>query len=316
MSVSVQIVTYNSENEIIPCLISVVQQTVSVSDIIVIDNASVDSTRALIQQYFPRVTLVGNETNVGFAAAHNQAIKMSQTDFVLVLNPDVVLEPNYLSVLLTEMEKDERIGSITGKLLRNNGHTIDSTGLLMKRNRQVVDRGSGEPADTISQREEVFGGTGAATLYRRKMIEDISLEGEFFDEDFFAYKEDVDVAWRSRLLGWTAVYTSEARGYHKRGWKQGERKKIPLFVRRHSYINRYFMLLKNEEWRSIIPDLGPFLLYEILSLGYFMLCEPRVLYAWKDFCKKYKKMIQKRRAIQAKKVTKARQLPNINYMAW
>lgn len=194
-----------------------------------VDNASSDDTLEKVRSFIKEVhdvqiQLVENKTNSGFASAHNQAIRLTDTDFVLVLNPDVFLEPNYIICLIQVMEQKLELGSITGKLvLQNNPGIIDSTGLVVNRIWRAFDRGAGESVNLWMDSAEVFGVSGAAAMYSRKMIDDISTKGEFFDEDFFAYKEDVDVAWRAGLLGWKAFYCADAVGLHKRGWKKGGR---------------------------------------------------------------------------------------------
>ncbi len=96
----------------------------------------------------------------------------------------------------------------------------------------------------------MFGATAAAALYRRAMIDDISLDGEFFDSDFFVYREDADVAWRAQLMGWKCLYAPYARGYHVRKVLPGNRRALPPEINMHSVKNRFLMRIKN-----ISPDL-------------------------------------------------------------
>lgn len=111
-----------------------------------------------------QIQLVENKTNSGFALAHNQAIRLTDTDFVLVLNPDVFLEPNYLICLIQVMEQKLELGSITGKLVLQNNHgIIDSTGLVVNRIWRAFDRGAGESVNLWMDSAEVFGVLGAAS---------------------------------------------------------------------------------------------------------------------------------------------------------
>lgn len=307
-SVTVQIVTYNSANDIAECLEGVRQQSYPIKEIIVIDNASKDGTVERVQAYMEQthasnIHLVANPTNTGFAPAHNQGICMTQSDYVLVLNPDVQLGTEYVERLVGVMEQRPEVGSATGLLiLKSSPDTVDSTGLLMNGIWRAVDRGAGEPASRWRESGEVFGVSGAAAMYRRKMIDELSMDGEFFDADFFAYKEDVDVAWRANLLGWKAYYCAEAIATHERGWKKGSRHTQPLFIRRYSYINRYKMIYKNlsgARWMKHLPKL---LAYELASNGYMLLREPKVLGAWKDFFDKMPDLKKKRREIQRRRL--------------
>ncbi|AOZ93313.1 glycosyltransferase family 2 protein [Paenibacillus crassostreae] len=305
-TVSVHIVTYNSAEDISTCLIALNSQSYPIQQVIVVDNASSDDTvqqvKSYSQQQNESIEIVENKVNVGFAPAHNQAIQISSTDFVLVLNPDVKLHPNYIKLLIVQMKKQSDIGSATGKLLlSSNLELVDSTGLIMTKHCRAFDRGIGEPSSQWNESGEVFGVSGAAALYSRRMIESISIHGEFFDSDFFAYKEDVDVAWRAQLLGWKSYYLADAIGYHARGWKQGGRKKQPLFIRRASYINRYKMIFKNVERSNMVGTILRILPYEIASNGYFLLREPKVLGAWSSFWGQLRLLRMKREEIANKR---------------
>ncbi|GIP55867.1 glycosyltransferase family 2 protein [Paenibacillus vini] len=303
-AVSVHIVTFNSGNDIEACLEAIFGQTYPINQIIIVDNASADDTIQRVEAIRARasipvqISLVTNADNVGFAPAHNQAIRLSSADYMLILNPDVILSPTYVEYLIRIMNKDQGIGSATGMLVfQNQPGIIDSTGLVMNRIWRAFDRGAGEPADKWKVSGDVFGVSGAAAIYSREMIEAISIQGEFFDEDFFAYKEDVDVAWRGRLFGYRSYYCAEAVGYHKRGWKKGSRKQQPLFIRLHSFINRYKMMYKNlcpSAWKK---QFLPLLAYEIVVHAYMLLREPKVLGAWLDFRKKFPELREKRKEI-------------------
>lgn len=340
ITVSVHIVTYNSADDIAECLSAVLNQDYPVKKIVVVDNASTDGSVEKVRAFYheltqgsarmrtdplhsvdaaaisaasanyagssespsiPNLVLLENEHNTGFAPAHNQAIAGTTTDYVLVLNPDLTLAPDYISKLIARMEANSRIGSATGKLLLKADHSlVDSTGLRMNKARRAFDRGAGEPADQWNASGEVFGVSGAAAMYSRRMIEDISVEGEFFDADFFAYKEDVDVAWRAGLFGWKAYYDAEAIGYHERGWKTSGRSGKAMFIKRISYINRYKMIYKNESSRTLLLTLLNSLPYEIAAHGYSLLKEPKLLGAWRSFFAQRAALKRKRRYIQEK----------------
>jgi GT2 family glycosyltransferase len=137
-------------------------------------------------------------------------------------------------------------------------------------------------------------------MYSRSMINDVLIDGQFFDETFFAYKEDVDLAWRAQLFGWSSFYVPKALAFHERGWKGGSRSKQPLFIRRHSYINRYRMLLKNDRFSYMFRHSVHLLPYEIASLGYFILREPMVLKAWISLFLDLPRILSQRKKIQAR----------------
>jgi GT2 family glycosyltransferase len=306
-SVAVCIVTYNSAGDIEECLNAVLRQVHPVTSIVVVDNVSTDGTRDVLTRFRADIRLILNERNNGFAGGQNQAIAASApSDYVLVLNPDVSLDPDYVAEIVAIMERDPRIGSATGMLVRaDRPEIMDSAGLTLRPDRNAVDLAVGEPVADWTSPREIFGVSGAAAMYRRAMIEDVSNNGQFFDEDFFAYKEDVDVAWRARHLGWKAVYVPSARAVHRRGWKPGGRRSMPLFVRRHSYQNRFFLLIKNEPAGPHLFLLIPRLLFvEAAKLGYILLREPGLLACWPHIARKLPAMLAKRRRLFRRMLSK------------
>lgn len=298
---SIHIVTYNSSEHIDDCLEAVIKQSYPINQIVIIDNASKDNTLEMLQKWADKIHLVKNAKNNGFAGGHNQAIRMTKTDYCLILNPDVVLDKDYVLKTIEAIENTPHAGSATGKLLfKANPSNIDSTGLIINKARRAFDRGAQEPSDHYHKVEEVFGVSGAAAMYAREMINDISLDGQFFDEDFFAYKEDVDVAWRAQLLGWKAVFEPSAVAHHERGWKEDGRSSKPLFVRRLSYINRYKMMVKNDTVSNMCKHIAPLFIYECLSFAFALVREPKLLGAWADFFRKYSDIRKKRISIRSK----------------
>ena len=251
--VSVTLITYNSGRFIRRCLESVLAQDYPNLEIVVIDNASNDGTEDILDQFEDRCEIVYNEENIGFAAAQNQAIGLSSGDWVLTLNPDVLLEEDFVSALMAAAPTDKRIGTVCGKLLTLKSNfeipdeqRVDSTGIFFNPMLRHLDRGSQEVDNGHYLKPEyVFGATAAAALYRRKMIQDVAIDGEFFDNDFFVYREDADVAWRAQLLGWKCLYTPHARGYHVRSVLPGNRRALPAEINMHSVKNRFLMRIKN-----------------------------------------------------------------------
>src|SRR5947208_1536195 len=251
--VSVTIVTYNSGRFIKRCLESILAQKYPDKEIIVIDNCSSDGTIDIHEQFEDRCQIVYNQENIGFAAAQNQAIGLSSGDWVMTLNPDVLLLPDFIQTLVDAGHIDPKIGTVCGKLLTMTAAfdipakpVVDSTGIYFNPMLRHLDRGSQEVDNGhYLQYEFVFGATAAAALYRRAMIDDVALDGEFFDTDFFVYREDADVAWRAQLMGWKCLYAPYARGYHVRKVLPGNRRALPPEINMHSVKNRFLMRIKN-----------------------------------------------------------------------
>src|SRR5437763_7797115 len=283
--VSVTIVTYNSGRFIKRCLESVLAQKYSPKEVIVVDNASTDGTIDILEQFDDRCRVYYNDENIGFAAAQNQAIAISSGDWVLTLNPDVLLLPNFIEALVDAGQINPKVGTVCGKLLAMTATfdipakpLVDSTGIYFNPMLRHLDRGSQEIDNGhYLKHEYVFGATAAAALYRREMIDNISLDGEFFDSDFFVYREDADVAWRAQLMGWPRIYAPVARGCHVRNVLPGNRRALPPEINMHSGKSRFLMRVKNisgdlylKNWFSItVRDLavvGCCLLWEHSSL--------------------------------------------------
>lgn len=302
--VSILITTYNSARHLKACLESLLQQELSDQEIIVVDNASSDGTRAVLRQFETRAHVIYNETNRGFAGGQNQAIGQARGDWLLSLNPDVLLSPGFLSKLVKAGESNARIGTVCGKLLRwgpsgECTNVIDSTGIYFLRNLRHLDRGSGQiDQGQYDEPEYIFGATGAAALYRRAMVEDIAAGGEFFDEDFFAYREDADVAWRAQLMGWSCLYTPEAVAWHVRRVTPERFRQLPDEINRHSIKNRFLMRAKNISFALYSRLFIPIAARDFLILGYCALRNRGLLSGLGLFWSKRRSIAEKRNWVQ------------------
>ena len=260
--VSVVVVTYNSERLIAACLESLAQQDYPSLEVQIIDNASRDDTVAVIEGSEHEFSITRNTTNTGFAAAHNQGIRLSRGRYYLALNPDVVVEPDFVSELVRAAAAEPAVGSVSGKLLRprhaRERVLIDSAGIYMTPSSRHLDRGSGVADRGQYERPQfVFGASGAAALYRRDMLEEVAIDGESFDEDFFAYREDADLAWRAQLLGWKSLYTPYAVATHARRVVPERRRELPPELNMHSVKNRFLLRLKNQTGLELVMLLLP-----------------------------------------------------------
>src|SRR5580765_5675761 len=306
--VSVTLDTYNSGRFIKRCLESVLEQKYLYKEIIVIDNCSIDGTADILEQFEDRCQIVYNPENIGFAAAQNQAIGLSSGEWVLTLNPDVLLLPNFIQALVDAGHIDPKIGAVCGKLLAMTATfdiparpLVDSTGIYFNPMLRHLDRGSQEVDNGhYLKHEYVFGATAAAALYRREMIDNIAFDGEFFDSDFFVYREDADVAWRAQLMGWSCIYAPFARGYHVRNVLPGNRRALPPEINMHSVKNRFLMRIKNisgdlyrRNWFSITAR-------DLAVVGCCLLWEHSSLKAFWYLAKNWKRVLTKRREIQSR----------------
>jgi GT2 family glycosyltransferase/glycosyltransferase involved in cell wall biosynthesis len=314
--VGISLVTHNEAHYIDSCLGSLLAQQGVELEIVAVDNASEDETIRRLKRYAARLQLIGNPENRGFAVAHNQAMRQLQSDWVLCLNPDVVLEPSFLRILLEAAAGRPRVGQFCGKLLRmspdgrrGSPPLIDSTGMYFTPTLRHFDRGSNQLDQGQYERlEYVFGATGAAALYRRMMLEDIELEDQFFDEDFFAYREDADLAWRAQLAGWQCLYVPKAVGYHVRRVLPEYRRRLPTWINYHSTKNRFLMRIKNIGWPLYLRVFLPTTIRDLGILLYVVTREHTSLRAFRYLWRERRRLWAKRRAVQAKRRVPDREL--------
>jgi GT2 family glycosyltransferase len=291
--VAAVVVSWNCAGLLRDCLESLRSLKRPPQEVVVVDNGSTDGSCELVRDEFPEVRLLANGENLGFCRANNVGINATSAPFVLVLNPDTRLEPGFLEALLQAFE-DPRVGIASGKLVRFDGRTLDSCGQQLGRSRQPIDRGYGRPdSGQFDRDDEVFGACGAAALYRRKMLKSIADPGAtYFDETFFAFYEDLDLAWRARRRGWSSVYRHRAVGFHARGAtaetaKTGGRVAAMLGrgpeIRFHIVKNRYLTILRNDTIRAYLRNLPFIWSRDAATFVLLLLASPSVLLRlWKE----------------------------------
>ena len=257
------LVNWNTEELLPRALDSLAAQDFPQREVILVNNASPAFGQLDLSAY--ELTVLQAERNLGFAGGNNLGIAHSQGDIVILLNCDACLEADFTRQAVAVFASHPRVGTVVPKILRDDmSGIIDSTGHLMREDRTPLSRGSGEQ-DTgqYDSAGPVFGGTAAAIAYRREMLNGISLEGEVFCHDFFAFFEDVDLDWRANLAGWQAWYEPLCRAPH-RGHGSGGRGS--LRIQRIAEKNRYLMLLRNDSIASQLASCIPLSLYEVWHL--------------------------------------------------
>lgn len=310
--VTINLLTWNGAQYLPLLLRSLQEQTFRDWELLVLDNASYDNSVAVVEEYFPPATIIKQKQNVGFAKGHNLLIKWSKSDYVLVLNQDVILEPDYLKILVKFMDAHPQVASCSGKILywdfpeSKKTNKVDSYGLRVGRNRQVVDWRQSEE-DSIAENQEVFGLSAVAVLYRREALENVKMprdnnDYEYFDEDFFSYKEDIDLAWRLRLWTWENWLVASTKAYHHRtvSGRQGlkERRQYRGLANKLSYRNHWYLLYKNSCFSNELRDWRQILWYEFKKIIYLLIWERPTLVGIKEFFKYLPKMARKRRYIR------------------
>jgi len=211
--VSVVIVNFNGRKFLQDCLSALQNQTYLPFEIILVDNASHDDSVGFVQEHFPQVKVFTQEKNLGFAGGSNAGIREACGEYILTLNNDTIVSPDVIEELVQPVMQDPSVGMCASKMVFPDGR-INSTAICISRSGAAWDRGMGETDNGQYDRaEEIFGPCAGAALYRHSMLDEVGL----FDEDFFLYMEDVDLAFRARLAGWKCMYVPTARVVHIHG---------------------------------------------------------------------------------------------------
>lgn len=211
----VVVLNWNGESCIRECLRSVLNQTYSPYRVLVVDNGSTDGSPGIIASEFPEASLIGLPENRHFARGSNvgmqEALKDSQCSYVVTLNNDTRVDPEWLHELVRASQP--HAGMTACKMLfMDRTRLINSTGFWIAQDGSAMDRGWNQPDEgQFDEAFDVFGPTAGAALYRRELLQAVGL----FDEDFLAYYEDLDLAWRGRLAGWDARFAPRSIVYHK-----------------------------------------------------------------------------------------------------
>lgn len=265
-ALSAVVVNYRRRELLDACLLSLREALAALdtgSETIVVDNGSDDGSVELVRERHPSAHLLALSHNVGFAGAVNRALARSSGAWVLVLNNDATIEPEAVVQLLRAGQTSADVGSVAAQLrFAAPPHAINSAGIEVDRLGVAYDRLLGRLPDE-SEREpvEVFGASAGAALYRRRMLERIG----GFDDSFFVFLEDVDVAWRARMAGWRCVYAPGAVVYHHHSATAVHTSAFKHF---HVGLNRVRLLAKNADARHLARYGPPIAAYELAYVAY------------------------------------------------
>lgn len=304
-TVDLIIVTWNSEEWLPRCLASVRELDGEINPIFV-DNASTDASLSILER-FGQGTIIRNEKNRGFSAAANQGIAAGSAPWIQLLNPDAVLDPDYTTTLVAAGEGHPDVGSLTGLLVRGKGpqieptNVVDTRGIVMTRSGRHLDIDADTIVKPLPLVDEVFGVSGAAALYRREFLEHVSIEGEIFDEDFFAYREDADLAWRGRVMGWRALSVCSAKGVHIRRVTPERRRELPPEINCHSVKNRFLLRWKNAGTTQLLMFAPYTIVRDMIVLMATLTVETSSLPAWVWLWRNRKRVSAKRREVQSRR---------------
>ncbi|MBD3244643.1 MAG: glycosyltransferase [Candidatus Moranbacteria bacterium] len=330
MKAAIIIANYNKRELLKKCLISLKNQTFQDFEVFVVDNGSRDSSVSYVKKKFPKVNLKALSKNTGFAKANNIGIKKAlekdqfknQLKYILPLNNDIELDPRYLEEMIKAAEsykaKNVKLGVLAAKLyFWENPRLLNTTGTVIQRDGSGMERGfKNLDKGQFDKKSDTFGSCAAAALYTKKMLLDTKFKDpkgfdNFFDNDFFAYYEDLDLNYRSRLKGYEAFFVPKAIGYHLHSATGVSFSPFKSF---HVHRNQYYVLIKNFPLPflllgfAIMPFRYLFLLISAIigrgpsaqlkksakTAGLFKI----VIFSWFEIIKNFRLLLKKRRLIQ------------------
>jgi len=255
---SVIILNWNGLQYLDDCLGSLVGQTFRKFETILVDNGSKDGSVDYIREHYPWVKLVALPENLGFSGGNNRGLAECRGDYIVTLNNDTKVEPEFIAELVKVAESDSTIGMVAAKMLNfyETGR-IDSVGIQVTTAGLGVNCGVGETDQgQYDVPGEVFGACAGAALYRRAMLDEVG----FFDAVFFAYYEDTDLAWRARLAGLRCVTAPGAVVYHVHSATSGRMSPFTVYqVQR----NKWYTIIKNWPGRLILKHVIQIICYDL-----------------------------------------------------
>jgi GT2 family glycosyltransferase len=236
-------------------------QTLRNFEVILVDNGSTDCSAAYVREYYPWVRIVDLPENTGFAGGNNRGLKMAEGEFIVTLNNDTKADPRFLEELLQPALQDSGIGMVAAKMLNFfDPGRIDSVGVKAANNGMGYNIGVGErDAGQYDTPTQLFGPCAGAALYRRTMLDQVG----FFDPDFFAYYEDLDLAWRGRLAGWSCVTAPQAVVHHIHSATSG---RMSAFTVYHVQRNKWYTILKNWPFSLLLKSFPKILVYDVAAI--------------------------------------------------
>lgn len=249
----VVIVSRDHEATLTACLTAVESLEPSPRQVVVVDNGSHDGSADRVRRFRDRLPLelVQLRNNTGFAAGFNTALGRCSAPWVLSLNPDAAPARSFVAELWRGLEAtaSQAVGSATGHLVRADGpdleptSVLDAAGMIVLPSGRHLDRGAGEPdCGAYDEPAWVFGGTGAATLFRRVALDDVAYpNGEVMAASLFAYREDAELAWRLQWRGWRCLYVPTAVAAHLRGFRPETGRSGHTEINRLSVRNRFLL---------------------------------------------------------------------------
>lgn len=278
IKVSVIIPNYNGKEYLENCMDSLMRQDVRSFEVIVIDDASSDDSLSVVKEKypengaFPRTRYAAHERNFGFCRTVNDGIALAKAPYVILLNNDTVVEASFVKELFYAIRKYEKyskhrkIFSVQAKMISmQEKNIIDDAGDYYCALGWAYAAGKGKPVSRYEKERKIFAACGGAAIYQKEILQ--TLGG--FDENHFAYLEDIDIGYRAKLHDYENLFTPKAVVYHAQSAASGSR--YNTFKARLSAKNSIYLIYKNMPNWQIIANLPFFVIGYSLKVLFYIL---------------------------------------------
>jgi len=309
VNISIVVISFNSSTFLDDNIHSLTSQTVPFREIVIVDNASQDDSQERVQTLqnkFHQLTLIPLERNFGYAGAANKGINSltADSELVVVANPDTIFDETFNEKVIAKMTKDPDIAMLSPLILRFDKTTVDSAGQECSSALYPREKGYNRPLSDVDVNEgPVFSVCGAATVFRRRALEQLKLYQEYYDEDFFIFWEDFDMGWRARSLGLKVWFFPDALVYH---FRSGTLKRNflsrfslalsrPAFIKYHLVKNRFLVLIKNFRFGRDFRHLPFMILKDLVWVTMLTFGAPKIIIPLMKSGKYFKRMVIKRK---------------------
>ncbi len=319
LPVALLVVTHDSADDLPAGLAAVGALRPPPSELVIVDCASSDASVSAARQTAPatiptRIEALGS--NLGFAGGMNRAIALATAPYLLTLNADARLSPDFLAPLVARLEdpRHSRVAAVTGRLVRAERAQppgsprapepprLDACGMRLSWTWRHFDRGAGElDHGQYAAAERVFGATGAATLWRRSALADVAIADQIFDERYHSFREDAELAFRLRERGWEILYEPAAVASHRRRVLPERRAELPAAVNLQSLKNRYLLRIDHQTLGNFFWTLPATLGRDVAALAWVLLREPSSLPAYAWLWRERRALVEHRRLVQRRR---------------
>ncbi len=316
--ISIIIITYNANDLLRDCLRALERQSLRDFEIVIVDNASSDSSLYEIRGFLKgasiasRVKLISSERNLGFAGGNIEGLRHAEGEYIALLNNDTEPHEKWLEELVKAIETSPKIGICASKMLVYGSDIIDSAGVEFSTALKGFGAGEGQNSFLYNERKYIFGACGGAALVRKKMINEVG----FLDEDFFLIHEDIDLNFRAQLNGWKVLYAPAAIVYHKVRSSIGHMSDMAVY---YTLRNSVFVRLKNVPFAIFIRCFPEYIIWSLMEFVYFAIRHRRLrsyLKAKLDAIRMFPRMLKKRAIILKDKKVSDQYLLSIMTPLW